>query len=410
MTTRFPPTRDAALDRLARFVPRAGRDYAARRNFDLGPGQHLHVSCLSPWLRHRALTEEEVLRAVLARHTPVQAEKFIQEVFWRTYWKGWMEQRPDSWVQYRAGLNRARDRIATEDGLRARWASACQGTTGIDAFDAWARELVQTGYLHNHARMWFASIWIFTLRLPWELGADFFLRHLLDGDPASNTLGWRWVAGLQTRGKHYLARADNIVTYTGGRFHPRGLVAEAAPLEGPPPPSPAPLPSATRLPSGRVGLLLTEEDLSPGWLIEAGIRPVTMAALLSHARRSPLAVSAGVTEFTRALAADALARICDDGPIHETPEAIADWAAEHDLAVVATAHAPTGPAAEALATLEAALADRAIALTRHPRPYDLRAWPHATRGFFRFRQHIPDLLAAIGAGKATANATGAPAP
>jgi deoxyribodipyrimidine photo-lyase len=65
------------------------------------------------------------------------------------------------------------------------------------------QELVETGYLHNHARMWFASIWIFTLRLPWELGADFFLRHLLDGDAASNTLSWRWVAGLHTKGKHY---------------------------------------------------------------------------------------------------------------------------------------------------------------------------------------------------------------
>ena len=60
--------------------------------------------------------------------------------------------------------------------------------TGIEGFDDWARELVDTGYMHNHARMWFASIWIFTLRLPWALGADFFLRHLLDADAASNTL------------------------------------------------------------------------------------------------------------------------------------------------------------------------------------------------------------------------------
>ncbi len=79
-----------------------------------------------------------------------------------------------------------------------------------------------TGYLHNHARMWFASIWIFTLRLPWELGADFFLRHLLDGDPASNTLSWRWVGGMQTMGKTYLARADNIATLHGRAVPARG--------------------------------------------------------------------------------------------------------------------------------------------------------------------------------------------
>lgn len=57
--------------------------------------------------------------------------------------------------------------------------------------------------------LWFASVWIFTLRPPWELGADLFMRQLLDGDPASNTLSWRWVAGMHTRGKHYLARRDN---------------------------------------------------------------------------------------------------------------------------------------------------------------------------------------------------------
>jgi deoxyribodipyrimidine photo-lyase len=58
--------------------------------------------------------------------------------------------------------------------------------------------------------MWFASIWIFTLRLPWPLGAAFFQAHLQDHDAASNTLSWRWVAGIQTPGKHYLARAENI--------------------------------------------------------------------------------------------------------------------------------------------------------------------------------------------------------
>jgi deoxyribodipyrimidine photo-lyase len=70
------------------------------------------------------------------------------------------------------------------------------GRTGIACFDQWTGELLETGYLHNHARVWFSSIWIFTLRLPWKLGADFFIRFLNDGDSASNTLSWRWVAGL----------------------------------------------------------------------------------------------------------------------------------------------------------------------------------------------------------------------
>ena len=79
--------------------------------------------------------------------------------------------------------------------------------------DRIARELIQTGYLHNHARMWWASFWIHAEGLPWELGADVFFRHLLDADPASNTLSWRWVAGLQTAGKTYLVRLSNLQKY-----------------------------------------------------------------------------------------------------------------------------------------------------------------------------------------------------
>ncbi|MBK1634605.1 FAD-binding domain-containing protein [Rhodovulum adriaticum] len=402
MSDPISPTRRAALERLSRFVPHAGRDYAARRNFDLGPGQHVHVSGLSPWLRHRTITEQEVLHAVLARHTPAATEKFVQEVFWRTYWKGWLERRPATWAEYRAGVTRALNRIDTEDGLRTCWAAACRGETGIDAMDAWARELVDTGYLHNHARMWFASIWIFTLRLPWELGADFFLRHLLDGDPAANTLGWRWVAGLHTPGKHYVARPDNIAKYTEGRFHPQGLAPAPAPLDGPAPPPPGPVPAAAALPDGRVGLLLTEDDLSPGWLIEEGLQPAACAALLSHGGRSPLAVSTQVARFTRGLAGDALDRLGATGPLSENPQDIVDWAAAEGLNAVATPYAPVGPAAEALDRLADALNGHGIALTRHPRPYDLRAWPHATHGFFRFKSRIPDLLSAMGLGDSPA--------
>ena len=239
-----PPTREEALRRLSAFVPKAGRDYASKRNYDL-PG-HPHVSVLSPYIRHRLVTEEEVLRAILGRHSLAAAEKSVQEVLWRTYWKGWLELRPTVWADYRRSLKAALDRVQTEGGLRRDWEAACKGETGLDAFDHWARELTTTGYMHNHARMWFASIWIFTLRLPWELGADFFLRHLLDGDPASNTLSWRWVAGLQTPGKHYLARPDNIATYTEGRFRPTGLDVTAAPLSGPRTPRASPRPRATR--------------------------------------------------------------------------------------------------------------------------------------------------------------------
>jgi hypothetical protein len=79
--------------------------------------------------------------------------------------------------------------------------------------------------------MWFASIWIFTLKLPWQQGAAFFLEHLFDGDAASNTLSWRWVAGLQTKGKHYLAKAWNIEKFTQNKFSNINLNESAEPLE-----------------------------------------------------------------------------------------------------------------------------------------------------------------------------------
>jgi deoxyribodipyrimidine photo-lyase len=224
------PTRRAALHRLAQFAPQAGESYAAGRNTDPGPNRPGAVSRLSPALRYRLITEQDVIARVLSRHSQAAAEKFIDEVCWRTYWKGWLEMRPEVWRRFVAERDAAREANAGSAAL----AAAEQGQTGIDAFDAWARELVTTGYLHNHARMWFASIWIFTLRLPWTLGADFFLRHLLDADAASNTLSWRWIAGLQTTGKTYLARADNISRYTEGRFAPIGLALEATALTEPP--------------------------------------------------------------------------------------------------------------------------------------------------------------------------------
>ncbi|MEM9086398.1 MAG: FAD-binding domain-containing protein [Pseudomonadota bacterium] len=215
---------------MADFLPRAGRAYANTRNYDDGaPSDNAkarsNVSQLSPWLHAGLVSEAEVVDAVLGQHSPGAAEKFVAEVFWRVYFKGYLEQRPSVWASYLETRDAALARVADNSGLRKAYDEATSGRTGIEAFDHWARELVETSYLHNHARMWFASVWIFTLRLDWELGADFFLKHLIDGDAASNTLSWRWVGGLHTKGKTYLARPDNIARYTAN--HPQGpLTAE----------------------------------------------------------------------------------------------------------------------------------------------------------------------------------------
>lgn len=392
----FPASRTAALMALQAFLPRAGRAYASQRNFDRGPGRHGAVSQLSPYLRHRTLTEDEVLRAVLGRHSAQAAEKYIQEVFWRTYWKGWLEMRPAVWRGYQAGLLRALDAVQSQSGLRAQWQAACSGETGMACFDGWARELADTGYLHNHARMWFASIWIFTLRLPWELGADFFLRHLLDGDPASNTLSWRWVAGLQTQGKHYLARPDNIAKYTEGRFlpAPEELATGAMALSGPPHPERMAAPSGEALDvSRRTLFVLHEEDLSPGWILDRGLAPAGTALLHPAKGPSPLLTAPRVKAFRDGLMQDAATRwgdrlgasLCAAG----TAKELTRLANSLGAAQIVTAHAPVGPVADVLAQVHD------LPVVRLLRPWDARAWPHAAAGFFKFKARIPTLLSAI---------------
>jgi deoxyribodipyrimidine photo-lyase len=382
MTAHFPrpATRAAALSALNAFLPYAGRAYAAERNYDLGPEDRHNISCLSPYIRLRLLTEEEVIRAVLARHSFVDAEKFVQEVFWRTYWKGWLEMRPSIWRDWTADLTQL-------DADAANIRMATEGRTGIDCFDSWARELVDTGYLHNHARMWFASIWIFTLGLPWQLGAAFFLRHLLDGDPASNTLSWRWVAGLQTLGKTYLATPENIATFTKGRFQPGPLAHGPGPQPVPAPP-PSALPDVDASPAGPTLLLLTQEDLHAETLPLGKAEIVGIAAL--PARDAD--VSDLVADFRAAALADGLQRAAAHlGAPILTGDALA---LAHQLGVsqIVTAYAPIGPIADQLTALAEAGSAEGLTLHRIRRDWDTAAWPHATKGFFPFREKIPTLL------------------
>lgn len=207
--TRLAPfTRDDALARWAAFRPLV-KEYAARRN--RVEFRHGDVSQLSAALRHRLLTEDEVIRDTLANCSFEAAEKWLQEVCWRRYWKGWLELRPQVWTSWRRRVRELRETLPREVFEKADAVAA--GESGVACMDDISRELIETGYLHNHARMWWASFWIHAERLPWELGADFFFRHLLDADPASNTFSWRWVAGLQTPGKTYSVRLSNLEKY-----------------------------------------------------------------------------------------------------------------------------------------------------------------------------------------------------
>jgi deoxyribodipyrimidine photo-lyase len=371
------PTRAAALARLETFVPHSVR-YAGRRNFDLGAGKHDGVSGLSPYIRTRLVTEEECTRAVLASHSPRAAEKFLQEIAWRTYWKGWLEMRPGVWDDYLSAL------AASEK--TSGYGRAIAGRSGIECFDHWANELLETGYLHNHARMWFASIWIFTLKLPWQLGADFFLHHLLDADPAANTLSWRWVAGLHTPGKHYLARAENITKYTLGRFDPAGQLDEkAVPIamdhfpEGQPlhlPPDPKP--------QGRTGHLMFPEDLAAP-PAELGEIHATAAYLPAAQRTSPL-----VTEFLQGAINSALTE--RRGTLLGEPfqSSLTDWISAEKLDSIVISRPTVGHSRDFL--LSQRLPPRTHTFIRS---WDRLLWPHATAGFFKLKAALPKIHAAL---------------
>ncbi|MCR9160980.1 MAG: FAD-binding domain-containing protein [Nannocystaceae bacterium] len=409
----WTPTRQAGLERLRAFVPHAGSAYASGRNRDegwepsagAGPDSRTTVSGLSPWIQRRLVLESEVVRAVTEAHGPAQPEKFVQEVLWRTYWKGWLAMRPSVWADYLSDCDRDAQRVESNGRARRAYARACDGETGLACFDHWSAELRETGYLHNHARMWFASIWTFTLGLPWTLGAAWFERHLLDADAASNTLSWRWVAGLHTRGKHYVARAENIRRFTGGRFDPTGALARAPAAlhddrEHPREPI-VELPEAPNHSDVRSGLLLTTEDLCPE---RSALRDTTFVSVAgglpadvtgTHGSR-PIQFHAaslhdGLQRSATAFAAAAVR--LPDGT--DYLDGVLAWAHEAALQRV-VAHAPTvGRWTASFERLATRLSRSGIELALCRRAWDTQLYPHATAGYFKFKKVIPDLLRRI---------------
>ena len=221
----FEPSRAKAIEKLNYFIEHNLSEYSKLRNFDFGPDNRSNISCLSPYITHGIISELEIIDKSLQKFSFTKNEKFIQEVLWRAYWKGWLELRPNVWTDYLIELSNLNNKFKNDQN----YLNAIEGKTDVECFNQWVNELKENNYLHNHTRMWFASIWIFTLELPWQLGAKFFMQHLYDGDAASNTLGWRWVAGVQTQGKHYLASEWNIKKFTNNRFENIKLNENAPP-------------------------------------------------------------------------------------------------------------------------------------------------------------------------------------
>ena len=221
----FTSSISEAENKLISYLPNTGSYYERKRNYSVDFETNKNTtSLLSPYIRYRAISEENILKQVLDTHGPHKAEKYIQEIFWRTYWKGWLEHRPEVYTDYIIEKNNLYDEFKN----KKYYLNAINANTNLSFFNNWVNDLKNNGYLHNHIRMWFSSIWIFTLKLPWQLGADFFMQNLLDGDTASNLLSWRWCAGIQTKGKNYIARKDNIEKYSKIKLKDNEILNETA--------------------------------------------------------------------------------------------------------------------------------------------------------------------------------------
>ena len=406
---RFPHTRAEALQAWEEFRPRVA-EYADARN-GVRPG-HRAVSRLSPAIRRRLVTEYELIASAVEGQPFWRVEKFVQEMMWRRYWKSWLELRPAVWSDYQADVERLRGELR---GYQAkRLAEIEEGRSGVEIMDYFAQELRDTGYLHNHARMWFAGWWIHSEKLPWQLGADFFYRHLLDADPAANTLSWRWVAGLQTVGKTYLTRRSNLEKYVEPALlaaHSGGLdkledklaqavrVDESATYRAEVPADADDTALPDDLPA-RVGLWVHADDLTPESAapltgqkfqsVFAGLDAnVLRAEGLSPQRQDHL--RAGLDDAaTRAGAHfQTSAHRQEDAPL---PEALVAWAKTQDLRAVVALRPAVGPLHTLASTVRERLAKENIALHLVWRPEDARTLPLAQAGYFAFWQGAREQL------------------
>ena len=377
--------RESALSKLNDFINTKLHNYDCKRNYDLGPSAHDNVSLLSPYIRHRVITEEEVINNAIAKFPLPKVEKFVQEVFWRTYWKSWLELRPRVWSDYKLFIEKTNKNHIYEKVISL--------NTGIDCFDCWTEELLETNYLHNHARMWYASIWIHTLEIPWYLGAELFLNNLLDGDPASNTLSWRWVAGIQTKGKAYLAKDWNIKKFTNNRFNPKETDFSSTPAKVDYidyQMNSIKFHETREFDWGQSGLLVTSEDMH----VLSSNRidfPLQNAYILTLTDTEKANYSKNVTNFKQAISlsnkellSSHIQNIEMQSMDLDQIEQITSWAQQKNIKNIITLACPCGHVRDFINNLKNELKKESINIIKIYRDYDMKYWNLASGSFFNF--------------------------
>ena len=378
MNTIFPTNKADIYKNLDFFIENFLQNYASKRNFDLGP-PHPNVSKLSPYIKRRFLSEKEILETIFPKYSHNLVDKFVQEIFWRTYWRGWLEFHPKVYSEFEKNIKQYE----------------IPKKTGIECFDHWTEELLDTGYLHNHARMWYASIWIFTLKRSWKEGAKFFSDYLIDWCPASNTLGWRWVAGLQTIGKNYIARSENIKTFTNNKFYPENQLNETS----------SPIHSEINLnkhiiskiqydevniknlDKSNLGLVLTNNDLSLHKLINKNTDHFAKCLFYMKSKSKSILVN----NFEKDLFLNVLEDIPDCEFISSFDKLVI-WAKSKKLRNLIVPFETVGNVILNNEDLQSRLKSQNINCIFFLRNWDKRAFPYTKKGFFPFKKKIPELL------------------
>ncbi len=373
----FKTSRKEALEVLKNYVEKEISNYNSKRNFDFGPSKRENVSCLSPYITHRLITEYEVSKKVLSTHPYQKVEKYIQEIFWRVYWKGWLELRPKVWSDFIEDLKTIEENENYQKAVNAQ--------TDIKCFNDWVQELKENNYLHNHTRMWFASIWIFTLNLPWQKGAEFFMKHLLDGDAASNTLSWRWVAGLQTKGKHYVAQAWNISKFTNNKYQKVELNENALPLTDTREYK-LKAPEISKEDIGSDTLLFFENDLNIESLKLKKYQNIFCIFLSNEKRKIKL--DEKVINFKKKIIDDQTKRFSDTKVLEETQfEELAEKTKKFDIIYPSIG--------ENLSFLKLIKKKKNLEYNFLVREGDEFCWQFSNKGYFNFKSNIPKIIQKI---------------
>ena len=379
--TNFPTNNHNIIKNLDFFCTKAIKNYSSKRNFVLGP-PHKNVSKLSPYIRRRFITEEQIIKKVNLNKSNIKIDEFITQLFWRTYFRGWLETHP--WVYERNDKENKGYSIPLK--------------TGIKFFDGWTEELIETGYLHNHVRMWYASIWIFTLNKSWQSGANFFKDNLLDWCPASNTLGWRWVAGLHTINKHYVATENNIDYFTNFNYKLQNQLNEkVVPIEcdflnkealsffynG------------IRLSNNlqNIGLILNSNDLSLNLVLD-DLKLSYDACIFTNSEKQ-IYKNNLIKKFDESIFNDVIKRNINFS-IKDDFESLLKWVNIKKISNLVIPYETIGNSILKNNDFLNKLNNNKVQIIFYLRQWDEKAFPFAQKGFFKFKKNIPYLIKSTG--------------